>query len=85
MSDIAHAAVCPDCQSTIKLPPFPELFMRITCPECGTQLEITNDGPWEVDYADGIGADDMMTMDQLDQDYEDYEEEEILDDEEDSF
>jgi hydrogenase maturation factor HypF (carbamoyltransferase family) len=83
MSDSTHAAVCPDCQSTIKLPLSPELYMRITCPECGTPLEIINDGPWEVDYADGLGPNDEMVMDELEQDYEDYEEEEFFDDEED--
>ncbi|MEP7285156.1 MAG: hypothetical protein ABI947_05240 [Chloroflexota bacterium] len=47
-------AVCPDCQSNITLPPDPELWMRITCPECGTPLEIVDDSPWELDYAEDI-------------------------------
>jgi lysine biosynthesis protein LysW len=54
-------AKCPDCQSNINLPPKPELWMRITCPECGTQLEIVDDNPWELDYTedtDGDLADD---------------------------
>jgi lysine biosynthesis protein LysW len=66
-------ANCPDCQSSITLPPAPELWMRITCPECGTQLEIVDDNPWELDYAEDIDDDDDM-------DYEDFEEDDSLDD-----
>lgn len=51
-------AVCPDCQSNINLPPTSELWMRITCPECGTQLEIVDDSPWELDYAEDTDDDE---------------------------
>jgi lysine biosynthesis protein LysW len=81
-----HAvAVCPDCQSNITLPPAPELWMRITCPECGTQLEIVGDSPWELDYAEDIDDDDDVQEDE-DTDYEDFEdaEDEALDDKRDS-
>ncbi len=43
-------ATCPDCQSTINLPPKPELWMRVTCPECGTQLEIVEEDPSIIDF-----------------------------------
>ena len=52
-------AKCPDCQSNISLPPKPELWMRITCPECGTQLEIVDDDPWELDYAEDFDEDEL--------------------------
>jgi lysine biosynthesis protein LysW len=75
-------AKCPDCQSDISLPPKPELWMRITCPECGTQLEIVDDDPWELDYAEDFDEDE------LEQDFEDELEEQdfeevFYDDEED--
>ena len=52
-------AKCPDCQSDINLPPKPELWMRITCPECGTQLEIVDEDPWELDYAEDFDEDEL--------------------------
>lgn len=73
-----HVAVCPDCQSSITLPPAPELWMRVTCPECGTQLEIVDDNPWELDYAEDYeGEEEIEEMD-----YEDYDD--GLDDDKDS-
>jgi lysine biosynthesis protein LysW len=64
-------AVCPDCQSTINLPPNPELWMRITCPECGTQLEIVDDSPWELDYTEDMDDDEDTFTKALDEE-EDY-------------
>lgn len=67
-------AKCPDCQSVIKLPPDPELWMRVTCPECGTQLEIIDDAPWELDYAEDFEDDEF------DSDLDDSFDEDELDD-----
>jgi lysine biosynthesis protein LysW len=64
-------ANCPDCQSTISLPPEPELWMRITCPECGTQLEIVGDNPWELDYAEDF-EDDELPGTEPDDSFNDY-------------
>ncbi len=74
-------ATCPDCQSSINLPPKPELWMRVTCPECGTQLEIVEEDPWQLDYAEDFdedALDDEEFEDELDEDFED---EEFEDDE----
>jgi lysine biosynthesis protein LysW len=66
-----HVAVCPDCQSSIALPPTPELWMRVTCPECGTQLEIVDDNPWELDYAEEYEGEAEDETEEAD--YEDFE------------
>jgi lysine biosynthesis protein LysW len=68
-------AKCPDCQSDINLPATPELWMRITCSECGTQLEIVDEDPWELDYAEDFDEDELEGdfEDELDDD--DFEEE----------
>ncbi len=69
VKDARAVATCPDCQSDITLPPAPEMWMRITCPECGTQLEIVDDNPWELDYAEDVDDDNRED----DTDYEDFE------------
>jgi hypothetical protein len=66
------SAFCPDCQSNIMLPPKPEMWMRITCPECGTQLEIVDDNPWELDYTDDIEDDDEMFANELAEEEDDF-------------
>ncbi len=77
-------ANCPDCQSSINLPPKPELWMRITCPECGTQLEIVDDNPWELDYAEDFGDDELANFeDEEEEEFDDFQEYEASDDEED--
>jgi lysine biosynthesis protein LysW len=75
-------AKCPDCQSSISLPPKPELWMRVTCPECGTQLEIVDDDPWELDYAEDFDEEEFEEEfeDELDDEFEDEEYEEDEDD-----
>ena len=75
-----HVAVCPDCQSSIVLPPSPELWMRVTCPECGTQLEIVDDNPWELDYAEDSDGDEEAG----DTYYEDYDDDTLVDDDKES-
>ena len=64
-----QSAICPDCESRIKLPPGSEIWMRITCPECGTLLEIANDDPWELDYAPD-SAPDSLTEDDTVHDFD---------------
>jgi lysine biosynthesis protein LysW len=72
-------AKCPDCQSSINLPPLPELWMRVTCPECGTQLEIVDDDPWELDYAEDFEEEE------LDDEFEDFEGADLVDEDLDEF
>ncbi len=76
-------AKCPDCQSSINLPPKPELWMRVTCPECGTQLEIVDDDPWELDYAEDFDEEEFEDFDDEDLEDEDFDDDlEEFDDEE---
>ena len=70
-------ATCPECESNIPLPASAELWMRLTCPECGTQLEIVDDSPWELDYVD----DDYDEDEKEEADYENYADDLPLDDE----
>jgi lysine biosynthesis protein LysW len=72
-------AQCPDCQSNVNLPSNPELWMRLTCPECGTQLEIVDDDPWDLDYAEDFEDDELedeleLEEEEEDDDFEDFEE-----------
>ena len=55
--------------------------MRVTCPECGTQLEIVEEDPWQLDYAEDFDE-DTLDEDELEDDLdEDFEDEEFEDDE----
>jgi lysine biosynthesis protein LysW len=54
---------CPDCQSKVRLPANPDLWMRVTCAECGTQLEIVDDEPWQLDFAEDLEEDEEALYD----------------------
>jgi alpha-aminoadipate carrier protein LysW len=45
------AAICIDCDARFKLNPAPRLGQIITCPECGTELEVISLDPLELDWA----------------------------------
>jgi transcription initiation factor IIE alpha subunit len=34
--------------------------MRVNCPECGTQLEIVDDDPWQLDYAEDLEEEETL-------------------------
>ena len=42
---------CPDCRETLSLGPNTEAGKRLTCPYCGTDLEVINTSPLELDFA----------------------------------
>lgn len=45
------AAICVDCDARFKLNSTPRLGAIITCPECGTELEVIGLDPLELDWA----------------------------------
>ena len=42
---------CPDCKETLSLGPNTEAGKRLACPHCGTDLEVINTSPLELDFA----------------------------------
>ena len=44
-------AYCPDCEEPIQLKGTPRLGMRLTCPSCGSELELISVDPPAVDWA----------------------------------
>lgn len=68
----APTAYCPDCDGPIRLRGKVALGMRVTCPSCGTELEVVSLKPLELDWV----------YDYEDEEFEeDYEEEEEESDE----
>ena len=55
-------AQCPECDSWIQVPRSAELWDTLVCTRCHTELQLVNESPAEVDYAD------------LDEEYEDFDE-----------
>lgn len=42
---------CPDCDEEIRLGPTPKIGQRVTCPDCGAELEVIEVDPLELDWA----------------------------------
>lgn len=59
-------AQCPECDSWIAVPRSAELWDTVACPRCHTELQLINENPPELDYADSEGA-----YDDYDEDYDD--------------
>ena len=45
------AAVCPDCDESIRVPGKPQLGQRFVCQSCSAELEVINLEPIELDWA----------------------------------
>jgi hypothetical protein len=67
-------AQCPECDSWIPVPKSAEVWDTFVCPRCHTELQLINDRPPEVDYADL--EDDL-------EDYDDYDDDDYDDDDDD--
>jgi uncharacterized paraquat-inducible protein A len=53
MSGVSAMQVqCPECESSINVPRSRELWDTFPCPRCHTKLQIIDDSPFDVDYAD---------------------------------
>jgi len=64
-------AVCPSCEGEIKLVKKAELGQKIRCPHCFEDLEVIETNPVELDWA--------YDEDDLDEDWEDFDEDEDTD------
>jgi hypothetical protein len=42
---------CPDCKEALSLGPNTKAGKRLTCPHCGTDLDVINTSPLELDFA----------------------------------
>lgn len=82
MVESTPTAFCPECHADIPLPDSPEMYMRFSCPDCGTALEIVNDSPWEVDYDSNVEMDTDEEMFFDDYASEELEDEDFPEDEE---
>ncbi len=60
---------CPECDSWINVPRSLELWDTFSCPRCHTELQLIDDNPVEVDYADTDDDDDFDFDDDDDDDY----------------
>ena len=69
-------AQCPECDSWVQVPRSAEVWDTFVCPRCHTELQLINDSPPEVDYADlEKDLDDLEDdeeYDDFDEDEEDY-------------
>ncbi len=43
--------LCPDCEASIRLDLNTKVGQRLTCPHCGTELEVIDTSPLELDWA----------------------------------
>lgn len=44
-------ASCPECGQGVDLGPKPKVGQRVTCPNCGLELEVISLRPLELDFA----------------------------------
>jgi len=42
---------CPSCGQTLRFRKDPKAGLRLTCPSCGTRLEVLGTAPLEIDWA----------------------------------
>ena len=50
-------AECPECASSISLAPNAEVGEILTCPDCGTRLEVRGVEPAKLEKAPGVEED----------------------------
>jgi uncharacterized protein YbaR (Trm112 family) len=63
----AMNAQCPECDSWIPVPGSAEIWDTLVCPRCHTELQLINDRPPELDFAD---YDDMYDDEDYEEDYD---------------
>ena len=52
-----NTGTCPECDAEVPLPQGAMENELISCPECGTELEIVSLNPLELDYAPEVEED----------------------------
>jgi lysine biosynthesis protein LysW len=74
-------AFCLDCEHKINLGTRPVEGQRVTCSNCGAELEIICLGPLELDWAylePAVGEEDWYWDDEWDEEWEEEEEEKAV-------
>ena len=61
-------AQCPECDAWITISVSLELWDLLSCPKCRTKLQLIDDDPLELDYADSDDDDDDDDDDDEDED-----------------
>jgi lysine biosynthesis protein LysW len=80
-------AFCPECEQGVKLGTNPQEGQKVSCPECGANLEVISLSPLELDWAYDAPEEDFDDEDwdfddeDWDFDDEDWEDDEDWDDE----
>lgn len=54
---LENAANCPECMNRIRFKQMPELGELVHCPKCSTLLEVVDDEPILLDWAEGFDDD----------------------------
>ena len=62
-------AQCPECDAWINISRSVELWDTLSCPKCHTELQLIDDSPPELDYADSDDDDYDLDDDDDDEDY----------------
>ncbi len=74
LSETISAARCPECATNIRFDSQPALHDLVTCPECGTELEVIKVSPLKLDWAYDDEDDDWSDNDEFgDDDWDDEE------------
>jgi lysine biosynthesis protein LysW len=88
-SEKTVSARCPECDSRIYFEKTPDVGQTLSCPECGTSLEVVKATPLELDWVFepedvvndyGDLNDDFDNYDDEDDDFDDYDDEDDEDD-----
>jgi uncharacterized paraquat-inducible protein A len=61
-------AQCPECDSWVNVSTSLELWDTLSCPKCHAELQLIDDNPPELDYADSDDDDDDDDYDDDDDD-----------------
>jgi lysine biosynthesis protein LysW len=73
-SEKTISARCPECDSRIYFEKTPDLGQILSCPECGTSLEVSKTAPLELDWV--FEPEDVVNdYGDFDNDFDDYEDE----------
>lgn len=81
LAETTNTARCPECATNIRFDRQPVLHDLLTCPECGTELEVIKISPLKLDWA--YDEDDDWYEDEDWDDDDDNDDDEEWEDEED--
>ena len=65
------SAGCPECMNMIRFKQAPNLGELVSCPKCNTLLEVVDDEPILLDWAEGFDDDVEYDDDDDDDDFDD--------------